>query len=90
MCQAKATVSFHVRKGERMTMGKKGRAAREREGAGSWRPRAAPEGPRRPGQAGGGEVDLQGASTQQLPELNDEDKATFAKIPLAFGVFWKL
>jgi hypothetical protein len=67
MCQAKATVSFHVRKGERMTMGKKGRAAREREGAGSWRPRAAPEGPRRPGQAGGGEVDVQGASTQDLP-----------------------
>jgi hypothetical protein len=30
-----------------------------------------------------------GSSTQQLPELNDEDKATFAKIPLAFGVFWK-
>jgi hypothetical protein len=41
-------------------------------------------------EAGGGEVDVQGASTQQLPELNDEDKATFAKIPLAFGVFWKL
>jgi hypothetical protein len=45
---------------------KEERPGREK-GAGSWRPGAAPEGPRRPGQAGGGEVDVQGASTQELP-----------------------
>jgi hypothetical protein len=37
-------------------------------------------------QAGGGHGGLLGASTQVLHE---EDKELFAKIPLAFGVFWE-
>jgi hypothetical protein len=53
----------------------------------AWHPGAGSRSPpRRPGKQ---EVAMgaPGSSTQQLPELNDEDKAMFAKIPLAFGVF---
>jgi hypothetical protein len=67
---------------------KEGAREKKKEGGGRWRGVQGgliPSRERR--RAGGGEVDLQGASTQQLPELNDEDKAMFAKRPFDFSGF---
>jgi hypothetical protein len=73
----------HEEKRERPTVGKKegGQGVEEREEGEAWRPDDAP-GVLFIGQ-GKQEVAMgaPGSSTQQLPELNDEDKEDFANCP---------
>jgi hypothetical protein len=75
------------RKRGRGRRGRKEERLGREKGAGSWRLGAAPEGPHRPGQAGGGEVDVQEASTHLFPVTQQRRQSAFANSPLVLGSF---